>query len=192
LQDHGTSRPGKPDDDETALVDRAGAGDPSAFAALYDRHLQQVFRHVYYRVGHRDDAEDLSQQVFLQAWRAMPRYKRTGAPFVAWLLTIAHNEVIAFYRKARTATYFEVEPEARDLWSDPEARVLSQFDRLAVRRAILQLKPEQQQVVIMRFVEHLDLPAIAAALGKKEGNIRVIQHRALNELRRLLAPAIRS
>ena len=192
MQDQGTPGLARQDDDEAVLVDRAAAGDAPAFAALYDRHLQQVYRHVYYRVGHRNDAEDLSQQVFLQAWRAMPRYKRAGAPFVAWLLTIAHNEVIAFYRKSRQTNYLEVEPETRDLWSDPEAQALSQFDRLAVRRAILRLKPEQQQVVMMRFIEHFEYSAIAGALGKNEGNIRVIQHRALNELRRLLAHTVQS
>lgn len=192
MEDHAIPEAARREDDEAALVDRAAAGDAAAFALLYDRHLQRVYRHVYYRVGHRDDTEDLSQQVFLSAWRAMPRYRRTGAPFIAWLLTIAHNEVIAFYRRTRQTTYLEVEVEARDLWSDPEARMLSQFDRLAVRQAILRLKPEQQQVVMMRFVEHFEFSAIAAALGKNEGNVRVIQHRALNELRRLLAPGMES
>ena len=65
------------------------------------------------------------------------------------------------------------------------------FDQMAVRRAILRLKPDQQQVILMRFVENIDFADIAAVLGKNEGNIRVIQHRALLELRRLLTPEVR-
>jgi hypothetical protein len=89
---------------EPALVDAAIAGDGTAFAALYDLHLDRVYRHVYYRVGNRADAEDLTQQVFLQAWRAIGRYRRTAAPFIAWLLTIAHNAIVSHYRKARELT----------------------------------------------------------------------------------------
>lgn len=150
--------------------------------------MERVYRHIYYRVSNQADAEELTQQTFLQAWQAMGRYRSTGAPFVAWLLTIAHNQVIAFYRRAKNTTYLEMEPAAEEIRGegDPEASVLAQFDRQAVRRALLRLKPEQQQVIILRFVEGFDYGDIATALGKSEGNIRVIQHRALGELRRHL------
>jgi RNA polymerase sigma-70 factor (ECF subfamily) len=179
-------------DAEPGLVDAAVAGDSTAFAALYDRHLDRVYRHVYYRVGNRSDAEDLTQQVFLQAWRAIGRYHRTGAPFIAWLLTIAHNAVVSHYRKVKDTPRLEIEPVAsRDGWSDPEAAALAEHDRAAVRRAIQRLKQEQQLVVTMRFIEGFDYTDVAAVLGKREGNVRVIQHRALVELRRLLAAEIK-
>jgi RNA polymerase sigma-70 factor (ECF subfamily) len=180
---------GRRADPDAALIEAAVGGDASAFAALYDRHLDRIYRHVYYRVGDRGDAEDLTQQVFLNAWRAIGRYRCTGAPFVAWLFTIAHNAVAGFYRRAKATSDLdlELEPPATARWTDPEAEVLAAYDRAAVRRAILRLKPEQQQVVIMRFVEGLPYAEIAAALGKGEGNVRVVQHRALHELRRLLA-----
>jgi RNA polymerase sigma-70 factor (ECF subfamily) len=174
-------------DAEASLVEAAIRGDARAFAALYDRHVARVYRHVYYRVGRRADAEDITQQVFLQAWRAIGRYRRTGAPFLAWLFVVAQNAVAGFYRRRQPAAELDFEPAVNERWADPEASALGQLDRAAVRRAILRLKPDQQQVVIMRFVEHLEHPAIAAALGKSEGNVRVIQHRALRELRRLLA-----
>jgi RNA polymerase sigma-70 factor (ECF subfamily) len=174
-------------DRQAAVVDAATRGDARAFAALYDVHVERVFRHVYYRVGNRADAEDLTQQVFLQAWRAIGRYRRTGAPFLAWLFVIAQNAVAGFYRRRKEAASLDFEPAVRDLWADPEDAALAGHDRAVVRRAILRLKPEWQQVVIMRFVEGLDHATVAAALGVSEGKVRVVQHRALRELRRQLA-----
>ncbi|MDP2663068.1 MAG: sigma-70 family RNA polymerase sigma factor [Dehalococcoidia bacterium] len=140
----------------------------------------------YYRVGNRPDAEDLAQQVFLNAWHAIGCYQRAGASFVAWLLTIAHNQVVTFHRRAKDVSYLEIEPVTEARWADPEGEALATHDRLAVRRGILRLKPDQQQVITMRFLEDLPYADIAAALGKTEGNIRVIQYRAIAELRRLL------
>ena len=174
-------------DRDAPLIESAVGGDAGSFAELYDRYVERVYRHVYYRVGSRGDAEDLTQQVFLNAWRAIGRYRQTGAPFVAWLFAIAHNAVAGFYRRAKETQDLDLEPAAAADWSNPEAETLASYDRAAVRRAILRLKSEQQQVVIMRFVEGLTYADIAAALGKREGNVRVIQHRALHELRRLLA-----
>jgi RNA polymerase sigma-70 factor (ECF subfamily) len=173
--------------DEAALVDAAIAGDAQTFAVLYDRYLDRVYRHVYYWVGNRADAEDLTQQVFLQAWRAIGRYRRTGASFAAWLLTIAQNAARQHHRDRKVTEPLDIEPVAPPRGNDPEAEALMRHDRAAVRRAILRLKDDQRQVVMMRFVEHLDPPDVAAALGKTEVNVRVIQHRALQELRRLLA-----
>lgn len=171
---------------EARLLEAAIGGDDAAFAGLYDLHLTRVYRHVYYRVGNRADAEDLTQQVFLQAWRAIGRFQRTGAPFVAWLLTIAHNLVVSFYRQTKDQSALDLDPVALERWSNPENEVLAEYDRLAVRSAVLQLRPEQQHVVTMRFLENFEYATIARVLGKSEGNVRVIQHRALNELRRLL------
>lgn len=175
------------DQSERLLVEAAVAGDTEAFAALYDRHLARVYRYVYYWVSSRPDAEDLTQQVFLQAWRAISRYRHTTATFVAWLLVIAHNVVISFFRRAKDVAYLASEPALDERWADPEAQAFARHDRHVLRKAILRLKPEQQQVIVMRFVEHFEYADIASALGKSEGNVRVIQHRALAELRRLLA-----
>lgn len=174
------------DEAECRLIDAAVGGDAQAFVSLYDRHLDRVYGYVYRRLGNQADAEDLTQQVFLQAWQAMGRYKRGGTPFIAWLVKIAHNSVVSFYRRTKVTSYLDIEPKSREDWADPEAEVLAEDDRLAVRRAILRLKPEQQQVIVMRFVEQFEYAEIAAVMGKSEGNIRVIQHRAIAELRRLL------
>ncbi len=177
-------------DTDRDLIDAAIGGDVQAFAALYDRHMERVYRHSYFLVGNRADAEDLTQQVFLNAWRAIGRYQHTGASFAAWLFRIAHNQAMSLFRKEKDVSYLEIDLVGEGNWTDPEAQALAQYDRMAVRRAILCLKPEQQQVITMRFLEFLDYADIAAALGKSEGNIRVIQHRAIANLRRLLATEV--
>jgi RNA polymerase sigma-70 factor (ECF subfamily) len=176
-----------PADWGATLAAAASAGDVPAFAALYDRHVERVYRHIYYRVGNQADAEDLTQQVFLQAWRAIGGYRTTGAPFLAWLFAIAGNAVADFHRRAKPSGSWDPDFDQVDPWADPEDRALARYDGAVVRRAVLRLKPEQQQVVVMRFVEDLSHAEIAAGLGKSEANVRVVLFRALGELRRLLA-----
>ncbi len=87
------------DKSEDYLVQRAIEHDKAAFSSLYDSYFDRVYRHVYYRISNKADVEDITQEVFLKAWQAIPRYKRTGAPFVAWLISIAGNLIIDYYRK---------------------------------------------------------------------------------------------
>lgn len=173
----------RPEDD---LVRRAIRRDRQAFAALYDLTVDRVYRHIAYRTSGRADAEDLTQQVYLQAWRAIDRYRPRGAPFVAWLLTIAHNVVVSHYRRRRDSVALGDDLVIRDLADQPDEALSRDQDQDEVREAVSRLKPDQQQVIMMRFVDELEYSDVAAALGKSEGAIRVIQHRALHELRRLL------
>lgn len=175
---------------ERQALDAAIGGDSQAFVALYDRYVERVYRFIYYRVGNQADAEDLTQQVFLRAWKAIGRYRRTRAKFIAWLLTIAHHLVISLWQSTRAQRTWEthhLEDEIPAQGRDPEAEVFAQLDRQAVREAVLRLRPEHQLVITLRFIEHLDYADVAAALGKSEATVRVIQHRALAELRCRLA-----
>jgi len=186
----GAGRPGGGTGDdldaEARLVDAAVGGDAAAFAALYDLHLDRVYRHCYYRTGNRADAEDLTQQTFLQAWQAIGRYRRGQAPFVAWLLTIAQRLAMSHFRRAREVATPDLPPAAPEA-SDPAVAFGASVTRSTVRRAILHLKPERQAVILLRFIEGFTVPEVAAALGRTESHIRVIQHRALADLRRRLA-----
>jgi len=171
---------------EADLVARAVDGDEHAFTSLYDHYFDRIYRHISYRVGQRQDAEDLTQQVFLQAWRALGRYRQTNTPFVAWLLTIAHNLVVSFYRRNKSTA--SLESDQIDWPSDDHVEGLAETraDYHLVRRLIRELRPEHQQVLVMRFLEDLAHRDIAIAMGKSETNVRVMQHRALSELRKLL------
>jgi len=172
--------------DEAMLVQRAIGHDADAFGRLYDMHVDRVYRHIYYRVGNEADAEDLTQQVFLKAWQAIHRYKKTASPFLAWLMTISHNLVVDFYRTKKDKAYLEAEVLANDSASSPERATEASFEQQRLRRAILQLGSDEQQVVILRFMEGFEFVEIASLLKKKEGNVRVILHRALVKLRNIL------
>ena len=149
-------------------------------------YVDRVYRHVYYRVGNVADAEDLTQQVFLKAWQAIGRYRKAASPFIAWLITISHNLVVDFYRTRKDKVYLDAEVVASDLASGPERVTEAHFEQQRLRRAIQKLRGEQQQVVLLRFIEGFGYEEIAALMGKREGTIRVIQHRALAKLRHIL------
>ena len=176
------------DVDEARLVERAVNLDGDAFGRLYDMHVDRVYRHIYYRTGNETDAEDLTQQVFLKAWQAIHRYKKTASPFIAWLMTISQNLVIDFYRTRykRDKAYLEADITADESVPSPEQVTEARFDQQQVRRAILQLPKDQQQVVLLRFVEGFQNAEIASIVGKSEGAIRVILHRGLVALRYIL------
>lgn len=180
------NRSEEPISNESALVQRAINHDAQAFGRLYDMHVNRVYRHIYYRVGNEADAEDLTQQVFIKAWQAIDRYKRKASPFVAWLMTISHNLVIDFYRTKKDRVYLEAEILADDSKSNPEQAAETSLEQQRLRRAILQLRGDEQQVVILRFIEGFEFAEIASLLNKKEGNIRVILHRALVKLRKIV------
>jgi RNA polymerase sigma-70 factor (ECF subfamily) len=172
--------------DEAMLVQRAIGHDAEAFGRLYDMNVDRVYRHIYYRVGNEQDAEDLTQQVFLKAWQAIHRYKKTASPFVAWLMTISHNLVVDFYRARKDTAHLEAEVLADDSALSPEQATEASFEQQRLRRAILQLGGDEQQVVILRFIEGFEFSEIASLMKKKEGNVRVILHRALVKLRDIL------
>lgn len=172
-------------DSETSLVERAVQRDSAAFTALYELHIDRVLRHVWYQVPDRTDAEDITQDVFVKAWKSIHRYRWTGAPFAAWLFTIARNAVNDYYRsKKNTRSLDDIEEPRSD--DSPAAKAESVFAGEEVRRAVTRLKGDQQAVIIMRFVDGLSYEEISRATGKAEGAVRVIQHRALKELKKIM------
>ena len=176
-----------PQESEDWLVQRAIDRDRAAFTVLYDSCIDRVYKHVYYRVSNQTDAEDITQEVFIKAWRAIDKYKSTGAPFVAWLIAIAHNLIIDYYRaKKDFASLEEADACGQNDETNPEVMVESIFKQNSVRDAISRLKEEKQKVIIMRFIDGFSYKEIADSMGKKEGAVRVIQYRALNDLRDIL------
>lgn len=172
--------------DERLLIRRAITRDTEAFAELYDRNVIRVYRHIYYLVNHTKEAEDLTAQTFLQAWEAIDRFQLRGAPFASWLLRIAHNLAVSHLRsrKGDTPLYESIVDEG--LPRNPEAVAERQAEEEKVRQAILRLGDDQRQVIILRFVEELDYREVAEILGKSVPAVRVIQHRALCALRKMI------
>ena len=177
-------KPGR--DEERRLVERATARDQGAFAQLYDQHVVRVYRHIYYMVSDAREAEDLTAQTFLKAWEAIDRYKERGAPFVAWLLRISHNLTISYLRSRRDHSELDEGFVDSKRGGNPEESLEQATDERSVREAVLRLRDEQRQVIMLRFVEELDYREVAAMIGKSVPAVRVIQHRALGNLRKLM------
>jgi RNA polymerase sigma-70 factor (ECF subfamily) len=168
------------------IIERAKVGDTAAFGQLYDMYADRIYRHIYYRTSNMEDAKDLTQEVFIKAWYALPRYKQGKTPFLGWLFTISHNRVIDYYRTKRDLAYLNNSILIDDGSVSPETLAEAQLTQQEIRRAILHLPDDQQQVILMSFIEGFDYSEIAATLNKNEGNIRVIMHRALKSMRKIL------
>jgi RNA polymerase sigma-70 factor (ECF subfamily) len=177
-----------PSNCQAALVKRAIAGDADAFGELYLSHLDAIYRYVYFRVGDAHDAEDLTEQVFLKAWEALPVYRPRGNPFASWVYRIAHNLVIDYRRRQKPVEPMP-SPEPSDQADEKLAfleQVIAAEEARTLSQAIRQLPEEQQQVIVLRFIEGLRHAEVARILGKSEGACRMIEHRALMALYQLL------
>ncbi len=172
------------------LVARSIAGDPRAFGRLYDEYADRVFAFVRGRVGSTEDAEDLTASVFLKAWEAIGGYDDRGLPFGAWLFRIARNAVIDSYRRSARAPQLSSADEAVEMPDENavvEDEVFVRLDLEKIREAMESLTEEQRSVLMLRFIWSLDLQESAQALGKTEGAVKALQHRAVRSLARLLA-----
>jgi RNA polymerase sigma-70 factor (ECF subfamily) len=168
--------------DEARLVDQAKAGDPEAFAKLYDAYVERVSRYIYFRVAEDCDMEDLVAQVFLKAWEHLDRYKRGSSPFIAWLYTIARHLVIDHYRTKKNILPLE---EAIAFPSDldmPDQEAQLHFDLEAMRDALQMLSKDQQQALILKYIAGLPNDSIAKVMNKQEGTVRGLQMRGLQTL----------
>lgn len=175
-------------EEERILVEKAVAGDSNAFGDLYKLHLDAIYRYVYYRIGQVHDAEDLTEQIFLNAWEALPNYKDYGNPFTSWLYRIAHNVVVDYHRRKKStpASLNAIINEVKEDATTPLTRVIKNEEFTLLANAISKLPLEHQQVILLRFVEGMSHSEIARIIGKNEGTCRMIQHRALIALNTLI------
>jgi RNA polymerase sigma-70 factor (ECF subfamily) len=180
--------PGPPRDkqvDERDLLLQASAGDRRAFASLYDRHVDAVYRYAYFRLRIDAEAEDVTSEVFHRALVAMPRFE-PRRPFLAFLYTIARNVVADRMRRERpVASYEDAIAHPSDAPGPDELASIGD-DARRVRSAIAQLTSLQQEVIVLRFIEGRSTKETAVVIGKTESTIRGIQMRALAALRELL------
>lgn len=172
---------------EPKLIKDAIKGKSSAFGPLYDHYQPMIYRFVLVKVGRREDAEDITHQVFLSAWQSIKRYKPMGHPFSSWLYQIARNQIIDHYRARKNETSLEkMDPEYFVMPATAHFDLSLKLELEKVRNAIGELKPEYQDVVILRFIEDLPLAEVAAAMEKTEGAVKLMQHRAIKELKKML------
>jgi RNA polymerase sigma-70 factor, ECF subfamily len=168
------------------LVKRSQAGDKEAFGKLYDVYLKPIFRFVYFRVSNREDAEDLTGQIFLKAWQHIDKYDTNKSFFSSWLYIIARNQVIDHYRQSKKN--IELEDWIKETHVQPE--ILDKVDQEILHKNLLKktkkLPEKQQEVIILKFFENLSNKEISQIINKKEGAIRILQYRALQNLKIML------
>src|SRR6185503_14768948 len=168
------------------LVDEARGGDAEAFAAIFDRYHEPVYRFIASRIHRPSDAEDLTQLVFVKALEALPRYETRGIPFGGWLFRLARNAVIDHVRTHRDHVDLEsaIERPGRDAGPDEIVAVRQALDEVSA--ALDALTDEQREAIALRFFAGLSAREAAAVMGKQEGTVRGLQFRAIAAMRRSL------
>jgi RNA polymerase sigma-70 factor (ECF subfamily) len=172
------------------LVKQAQTGDGEAFGQLYDHYVDVVHRYIAYRVSNHSLAEDLTSETFLRALRRISSYTWQGRDFGAWLVTIARNLITDHFKSSRykleLATSDLVEAGADHRLEGPENEVLAGITNTTLLEAVKQLGSDQQECIVLRFLQGMSVAETAAILGKNENAIKALQYRAVKALGRLL------
>jgi len=164
------------------LVDRAASGDLEAFGELYSEYLDRIYRYIFYRVRNTMIAEDITEEVFVKAWKSIYSCKGRGHTFLSWLYRIAHNQVVDNFRSRRKEDLSVETEELADV-SVIETGVEANLEWQEVLGLIAALPQNQAQVITMKFIEGLDNCEIGRIMGKSQGAVRILQMRALATLR---------
>lgn len=170
------------------ILDRAIQGDAEAFSALYESYVGRIYNYIYYRTGSTHDAEDLTERVFLRALGHIQAYDNRGVPFSAWLYRIAHNLVANWHRdnSRRKEVSLEDQKELHMHGAVPEQEMVANMEKEQLVRAIRRLPADRQQLIILKFIDHLSNAEVAAIMRRSEGAIKSLYHRTLLTLRGFL------
>lgn len=171
---------------DSQLLAKALAGDAAAFGDLYERYLDAIHNYVFYRVNGQQEAEDLTEAIFLKAWLALDQNPPQEAPFRLWLFRIAHNAIVDHYRLRKDQVSFEAANHLSDPVEGPEAFVTRQERTDTLKQMIQQLKEDHQQVLVCRFIVGMSHAETAVVMNRSEEAVRALQYRAIGALRNLL------
>ncbi len=169
---------------EESLVRRAKQRDEQAFAQLYEEYFDKIYRYVTLKIGDRMEAEDITQQVFLNAIKAISSFKWRGIPFSAWLFRIAHNQVVDYLRRKSKRATAPLEESLVASNYDPQLIVEQRLDTERLLVATRKLTPAQREVISLRFAGELSVAQVAKIMGRSEGAVKALQHSAIVALRK--------
>lgn len=172
--------------DETQLIQKAKNGDRNALGQLYDTHQPKIYRYIAYRVGDRALAEDLTAEVFVTLVKKLHSYQDRGRPLIAWLYTIAGNIIKMHFRKHKHVELNPFSEEMIDQQATPDQVTDKRLTHAKLLAQLPRLTDEQGQVITMKFMEGFSNREIAKLMGKTEGSIKALQHRALQTLKSFL------
>ncbi len=171
---------------DSSLIERAKLGDSEAFTQIYEDSYSRIYSYIYYRVSNREIAEDLASEVFIRLVRKIDTYEDKGRPIIAWLYTVAGNLVRDHYRKDSRIQWMPIDDREIVSDEDPTLQIDLDLSSERLKEAIKHLTEDQAQVIILKFVDGWSNRKIADVMGKQEGSIKSLQHRALRSLRRIL------
>lgn len=172
---------------ETGVFKQAQKGDPEALGQIYDEFFESIFRFVFFRTNHKETAEDLTEEIFIKAFKSLTSLDGGPEKLRAWLFQIARNAVIDHYRSKKIVVDLDLLEQEVSYTSSIVDELQLQTEQQQLIQAVRELPPDQAQVIQLRFLEELEIKEIASQLGRTEGNIRIIQFRALKRLRSLLS-----
>ena len=172
---------------EQNLVHQAQQGDREAFAQLYENHFDKIYRYVALRIGNKTEAEDVTQQVFLNALRSISSFKWRGVPFSTWLFRIAHNLVVDYLRKRAKRVTTPLDDSLVDSDSNPQKMTEQRLDIEQLASATERLTAVQREVISLRFAGELSVAEVAKVMGKSQGAVKALQHSAVVALRKALS-----
>lgn len=175
--------------DENELIVQAKTGDRAALNELVAQYWQPVYHFAVYKTGNQQDAEEVTQETFIRAFRSLPNYQFTGAAFTTYLKRISANLITDFWRKKSRSPVLTDIAEYQQLASDeeePDVQLVSNEMRETIARVLQKLPADQRQTVELRIIAGLPVRDTALTMGKSEAAIKMLQQRALKNLRTLL------
>jgi RNA polymerase sigma-70 factor (ECF subfamily) len=182
---------------EDDVLARAAQGDGDAFGALYERYVERIYNYIFYRTGDVYEAEDLTERVFLRALRHITNYHDRGVPFSAWLYRIAHNLVANWHRDNSRRKEIPLDDgilgplhASHHEGDHPEHELMISEERDGLIRVIRKLPPDRQQLLILKFVEHLSNAEVGQIMGRTEGAVKSLYHRTLLSIREELGTTV--
>ena len=158
-----------------------------ALTQLYEENFDKIYRYVVLKIGDRAEAEDMTQQVFLNALKSISSYKYKGMPFSSWLFRIAHNQVVDYYRKKKRSATVPLDEMLISGHDNPGRDAERKMEIEQMTRATRQLTNAQQEVISLRFAGELSVAEVAKVMGKTEGAIKALQHAAIVSLRKIMS-----
>lgn len=167
--------------DEKSLAVNARS-DPLAFAELYRHYAVRIYHYLFAHVGSKEDAEDLTTQVFMAVWSGLRRYNEQGS-FAAWIFRIARNKVTDWHRRRKPLTSLDSLDSLADSGEDPFAALLLQEDLCQLKKLVISLPPDQAELLRLRYAAGLSYAQIGQVLGKREDAVRMALARLLERLR---------
>jgi RNA polymerase sigma-70 factor (ECF subfamily) len=172
--------------DDRLLLERAREYDPEALVEIYDGYSEKIYHYIYRYLGEARLAEDLTAQIFLKLLEAIKASKGPRTHLSAWLYRVAHNLVVDHFRRRPREESLPLEEELVAAPEDVTVVVEKKLAQQQLRAAISHLTVDQQQVIVLKFVEGLSNAEVGQVLGKTEGAVKSLQHRALAALQRIM------